>query len=98
MRYCIAIVLVAVTAAWACKSSGEQPPPPPLATPTHAPLDLAGDWRYLPYDGASNLAAESIDDTGWPAMALPTSWYLMGSKKYPASARATALLMEQGSP
>ena len=31
-------------------------------------------------------------------MALPTNWYLMGGKAYPAKARATARLMEPGSP
>jgi beta-mannosidase len=96
-----AIAVAAVTAAWACNTSSSkllEAPPAALATPTHAPIDLAGDWKYLPHDGASNLADESIDDAGWPTMALPTSWYLMGSKTYPVNARATARLMENGSP
>src|SRR4051812_1972369 len=61
-------------------------------------VNLAGDWKYLPYDGEGNLALESIDDAGWPTMALPTNWYLQGSKDYPAKARATAKLMDSGSP
>src|SRR5882672_3522720 len=63
-------------------------------------VDMGGDWKYLPYDGQGdvNMAAESIDDSGWPTMALPTNWYLMGSKTYPSRARATARLMDPGSP
>jgi beta-mannosidase len=61
-------------------------------------INLAGEWKYLPYDGEGNMAAESVDDAGWPTMALPTSWYLMGSKAYPAKARARARLMDAGSP
>src|SRR5262249_18495230 len=61
-------------------------------------VDMGGDWKYLPYDGEGNMALESIDDSGWPTMALPTNWYLMGSKSYPVRARATARLMDPGSP
>jgi beta-mannosidase len=61
-------------------------------------IDLAGDWKYLPYDGEGNMASPSLDDAGWPTMALPTNWYLMGSKTYPGKARATARLMDTGSP
>src|SRR5579863_7255913 len=61
-------------------------------------IDLAGEWRYLPYDGEGNMAAESVDDSGWPTMPLPSSWYLMGSKSYPAKARAAARLIAPGSP
>ena len=70
----------------------------PVAAAPPKTVDLAGEWRYLPYDGEGNLGAEAIDDAGWPTMALPTSWYLMGSKSYPGKARATARLMESGSP
>jgi beta-mannosidase len=70
----------------------------PVAAAPPKTVDLAGEWRYLPYDGEGNMGAEAIDDAGWPTMALPTSWYLMGSKAYPAKARATARLMESGSP
>src|SRR5450432_1040318 len=61
-------------------------------------VNLAGEWKYLPYDGAGNMAAPSIDDAGWPVMTLPTSWYLMGSKSHPSKARATARIMDPGSP
>jgi beta-mannosidase len=46
--------------------------------------DLAGPWRYLPYDGPGDLAAPAVDDRAWPAMTLPSSWYLMGERLYPA--------------
>ncbi|HEX4404214.1 MAG TPA: hypothetical protein VH560_05265, partial [Polyangia bacterium] len=71
--------------------------PPSAAAPPRT-VNLAGEWRYLPYDGEGNMGAEAIDDAGWPTMALPTSWYLMGGKSYPAKARATARLMDAGSP
>jgi beta-mannosidase len=61
-------------------------------------INLAGEWKYLPYDGEGNMGATSIDDSAWPTMAVPTSWYLMGSKAYPAKARAAARIIEPGSP
>src|SRR6516164_4249695 len=70
---------------------------PALAAPQKT-IDLVGEWRYLPYDGEGNMGAESVDDSGWPTMALPTNWYLMGSKAYPAKARAAARIIEPGSP
>jgi beta-mannosidase len=70
----------------------------PAAAAPRPSVDLSGDWKYLPYDGTGNMAAENIDDAGWPTMGLPTSWYLMGSKSYPGKARATAYLMDAGSP
>ncbi|HEY2730623.1 MAG TPA: glycoside hydrolase family 2 TIM barrel-domain containing protein [Polyangia bacterium] len=73
------------------------PAAPAVAAPPKA-IDLAGDWKYLPYDGEGNMGAETIDDSGWPTMALPSNWFLEGSKSYPAKARATARLMEVGSP
>jgi beta-mannosidase len=70
----------------------------PAAFAARPSVNLAGDWKYLPYDGEGNMAAESVDDAAWPTMALPTSWYLMGSKAYPAKAKARAKLMDVGSP
>jgi beta-mannosidase len=70
----------------------------PAQAATRPITNLAGEWKYLPYDGEGNLGLESIDDAGWPTMALPSNWYLMGSKDYPSKARATARLMEAGSP
>jgi beta-mannosidase len=61
-------------------------------------VDMGGDWKYLPYDGEGNMAAPSVDDSGWPTMSLPSNWYLMGSKQYPSRAKATARLMDPGSP
>jgi beta-mannosidase len=73
-----------------------------LAAPASAApqktINLAGEWKYLPYDGEGNMGAESIDDAGWPTMALPSNWYLMGSKAYPPKARAAARIIEPGSP
>jgi beta-mannosidase len=72
-----------------------------VATAQAAPravVNLAGDWKYLPYDGEGNLGAPTVDDADWPTMALPTSWFLQGAKTYPAKARAAALLMSAGSP
>jgi beta-mannosidase len=73
-----------------------------LSTPALAAgqktINLAGEWKYLPYDGEGNMGLESIDDAGWPTMALPTNWYLMGSKAYPPKARAAARIIEPGSP
>jgi beta-mannosidase len=70
----------------------------PAAAAPRPTVDLAGEWKYLPYDGEGNMAAESVDDAGWPTMALPSNWYLMGSKAYPGKARARARLMDAGSP
>ncbi|HTA17855.1 MAG TPA: glycoside hydrolase family 2 TIM barrel-domain containing protein, partial [Polyangia bacterium] len=72
-------------------------PPVAWAAPPKT-VNLAGEWRYLPYDGEGNMGVETIDDAAWPTMALPTSWYLMGSRSYPGKARATARIMEPGSP
>ncbi|HVZ74191.1 MAG TPA: glycoside hydrolase family 2 TIM barrel-domain containing protein [Polyangia bacterium] len=72
---------------------------PALAAPRPS-VNLAGDWKYQPYEGGGDLdlAAPTLDDAGWPTMSLPTSWFLMGSKAYPAKARARARLMDAGSP
>src|SRR5450432_758679 len=83
--------------AFVCLSAGVLSPPAVVAAPRPT-LSLAGEWKYLPYDVEGNLGAESVDDSGWPTMALPSSWYLMGSKAYPSKARATARLMDAGSP
>jgi len=51
-------------------------------------VDLAGDWKYLPYSGEGNMGAPAIDDAAWPSMHLPSSWFLLGSKEYPSAATA----------
>jgi beta-mannosidase len=71
---------------------------PALAAVVQKTINLAGEWKYLPYDGDGNMGAESVDDSSWPTMTLPTNWYLMGSKAYPAKARAAARIIEPGSP
>jgi beta-mannosidase len=58
-------------------------PPRPLER-----LELAGSWKYLPYDGAGDMASADIDDAAWPAMNLPSSWFLLGHKEYPPGATA----------
>jgi beta-mannosidase len=70
---------------------------PAVAAPQKT-INLAGEWKYLPYDGEGNMGAPSLDDSAWPTMTLPTSWYLMGSKAYPPKARAAARIIEPGSP
>jgi beta-mannosidase len=49
-------------------------------------IDLAGDWKYLPYNGERSYAGVSVDDRDWPAMRLPSSWFLLGSRDYPRHA------------
>lgn len=51
-----------------------------------AVLSLAGDWKYLPFEGTTNLAEPSVPDADWPAMRLPSNWFLKGSKEYPVAA------------
>ena len=51
-------------------------------------VDLAGDWKYLPYDGQGDMAAADLDDRNWPAMRLPSNWFLLGRKQYPPKATA----------
>ena len=51
-------------------------------------IDLAGNWKYLPYNGEGNMAAADIDDASWPAMSLPSNWFLLGRKQYPSKATA----------
>jgi hypothetical protein len=51
-------------------------------------MDLAGGWRYLPYNGEGNMAATVIDDSKWPSMSLPSNWFLLGGKEYPSQATA----------
>ncbi len=66
-------------------------PAPSSATATTAAshrIDLAGKWKYLPYNGEGNMAAEALDDATWPTMHLPSNWYLLGRKEYPAKATA----------
>ena len=88
LRPAVALSLLVSVASFAAPASAAPP----------KSVSLAGEWKYLPYDGEGNMGVETIDDAGWPTMALPTSWYLMGSKSYPGRARATARIMEPGSP
>jgi beta-mannosidase len=61
-------------------------------------LDLAGSWKYLPYDGVGNMASPDLDDTSWPSMEVPSSWFLLGRKEYPPRARATSPAPGNGMP
>lgn len=49
---------------------------------------LEGPWKYLPYNGQGDFASPSVDDSTWPTMELPSNWFLLGSKEYPAHAKA----------
>jgi hypothetical protein len=51
-------------------------------------VDLAGEWKYLPYNGEGNMGSPTIDDSSWPSMKLPSNWFLLGSKDYPQEATA----------
>src|SRR5690242_4188174 len=55
---------------------------------TQKQQDLAGDWKYLPYNGEGDMSQPTLDDSKWPSMHLPSNWFLLGSDKYPAKAKA----------
>jgi beta-mannosidase len=55
-------------------------------------LDLAGDWKYLPFEGTTNLAEPALADANWPAMKLPSNWFLNGRKEYPVAADLSPVL------
>lgn len=88
----------------ACAGATHAPAPDPASIPGAASganasaqrqsVDLAGEWKYLPYSGEGNMGAATIDDSAWPSMGLPSNWFLLGSKDYPKS--ATALLPSFG--
>jgi beta-mannosidase len=64
---------------------------PPGSTAPSSPrvaIDLAGGWRYLPYNGEGDMGATVIDDSKWPSMSLPSNWFLLGGKEYPPQATA----------
>jgi beta-mannosidase len=50
-----------------------------------ATLSLAGDWKYLPFEGTTNLGDPAVPDGDWPAMRLPSNWFLKGKREYPAA-------------
>jgi hypothetical protein len=50
-----------------------------------AMLSLAGDWKYLPFEGPTNLSDPAMPDADWPAMRLPSNWFLKGQKEYPVA-------------
>src|SRR5690242_2894059 len=55
---------------------------------TQKQQDLSGDWKYLPYNGEGDMSQPTLDDSKWPSMHLPSNWFLLGSDKYPAKAKA----------
>src|SRR5579871_6434547 len=79
------VIACAVLTGCGRHAGASRPPPLPPAR-----VDLAGPWRYLPYDGESNLAAPDLDDAAWPVMHLPSSWFLRGRSSYPRGASADA--------
>src|SRR5688572_3717257 len=52
-------------------------------------IDLSGAWKYLPYEGMTDLSKPEIDDASWPDMTLPSNWFLKGSRDYPVGADVT---------
>ena len=76
-----------------CKAAGSAPRPEIQSTSANAgqpgaPVSLAGNWKYLPYNGEGDMASPAIDDKSWPEMALPSNWFLLGKKEYPQRANA----------
>lgn len=66
-------------AALAFRVQTARPGPPPA-------VSLAGEWRYLPEETGRDLAAPTLDDKAWPAMTLPSNWFLKGRREYPIAA------------
>jgi beta-mannosidase len=62
-------------------ASTAQPPP----ADGGARLSLAGDWKYLPFEGTTNLGARDVPDADWAVMRLPSNWFLKGSTQYPVA-------------
>jgi len=71
-------VLIIVCGAMA-SNAGQQPPD------GTAVLSLAGEWKYLPFEGTTNLAEPAVPDADWPAMRLPSNWFLKGKNEYPVA-------------
>jgi hypothetical protein len=77
----------------ACGGAGRASAPAPVQLSAGQPgpelsVDLAGSWKYLPYNGEGDMAATVIDDAKWPSMTLPSNWFLLGRKEYPPQATA----------
>ena len=70
--------LVVAVAAWVSNAG----PQLPETAPT---LSLAGDWKYLPYEGPADLGARDAADAGWPTMRIPSNWFLKGKTEYPVA-------------
>lgn len=75
------LLLTAVALSLGARASNAARQPAQVATA----LSLAGDWKYLPFDGTTNFADPSVPDADWPAMRLPSNWFLKGSAHYPAA-------------
>jgi beta-mannosidase len=54
-------------------------------------LSLAGEWKYLPFEGPINLGERTTPDADWPAMQLPSNWFLKGKREYPVASDLTPL-------
>jgi beta-mannosidase len=46
-------------------------------------VNLAGTWRFLPFNNAAGLDIPNMKTGRWPVMKLPSSWYLRGRKTLP---------------
>lgn len=79
MRSVLLFTVMAMTLGVSASNAGLQSPE------GGAVLSLAGDWKYLPFEGPANLAGAMVPDTDWPAMRLPSNWFLKGNKEYPVA-------------
>jgi beta-mannosidase len=76
----VLLLTIVITAAGAAASNARRRPAAPAAT-----LSLAGDWKYLPFGGPTNLGDKTAPDADWPVMKLPSNWFLKGKREYPVA-------------
>ena len=79
MRIVLLLTVLVVALGAIASNAGLQPPEGASA------LSLDGDWKYLPFEGTTNLAEPAVPDADWPAMRLPSNWFLKGKKEYPVA-------------
>ncbi|HXG54255.1 MAG TPA: glycoside hydrolase family 2 TIM barrel-domain containing protein [Vicinamibacterales bacterium] len=80
MRTILLFTVLALTLSEMSSNAG------PQSVKETAMLSLAGDWKYLPFEGTTNLGEPGVSDADWPVMRLPSNWFLKGKKEYPVAA------------